>query len=403
MTMFSKIARFLFLVAVAVSLTACAAHPPRVGTDATSRDLDEDRILVTLQSGKPLGTAALSPSGRLGYHGASAEQVRAGFVRTAQQLARAYDLQLEEDWPIPSLQVHCFVFRAAGLEDRRRVVAQLRERADVESAQALQFFHGEASASTDPLAAWNAELDENLQAAHRNATGKSVSIAVIDAGIDIAHEDLEGSALNAIDLVDGRLVVPAEAHGTAVVGLIAARPENGIGIRGYAPASRVSLFRACWEPKTATETAVCNSFTLAKALSLVLESDADIVNLSISGPRDPLLERLAAKIVSRGQILVAAGTGTETFPGSVPGSVLATRLTEAHPTLTLLPGNRYGMRNGTSITSARLAGIAALILELAPGISSGELERLLLPREHSGTSVVLDVARLLNTSTAPDD
>ncbi|MBW3568073.1 MAG: S8 family serine peptidase, partial [Proteobacteria bacterium] len=297
-----------------------------MATEATSRDLDEDRILVTLHADNPLGTVALSPSGRLGYHTASAGDIRAGFVRTAQQLASAHDLHLEEDWPIPSLQVHCFVFRVADLRERRHVVAQLREHPEVESVQALQFFHGEGSGDPDPLVGWNAELDAGLQMAHRNSTGKSVSIAVIDAGIDTAHEDLEGSELDVIDLVDGRQDVPAEAHGTAVVGLIAARPENGVGIRGYAPGSRISLMRACWEPGTTRESAVCNSFTLAKALSLVLESDADIVNLSISGPRDPLLERLAAEIVSRGQILVAAGTGTETFPGSVPGSVLAVRL-----------------------------------------------------------------------------
>jgi len=417
----TNVFRFSLPLLLIVSLAACAAHPAQPELAPTSRDLDGDRILVTLQTRTPVGVTALSPSGRLDYQPQSAQQLRAGHMQAARELASAFDLHLEEDWPIPALEVHCFVFRLANGEKRKQLVARLQEHPHVESVQALQFFHGEGSAVhgdllddpladsladslanplADPLANWDEKLNERLLAAHRNTTGKSVTIAVIDAGVDTAHEDLDGASLRTVDFVDGRIDSTAETHGTAVVGLLAARAGNGIGIRGYAPDARILLIRACWEPKPDRETAICNSFTLAKALSLALESQADIVNLSISGPRDPLLERLAGELVRRGQLLIAAGTGNGTFPASVPQSILASRHAisphSTGPALTLLPGNRYGLRNGTSITTARVAGAAALVMELRPDVSAAEFEQLLSPQSEKDLAPLLDVARLLD-------
>lgn len=397
--------RFALLLTL-LALTACAGSPLPAAAAPTSRDLGQDRLLVTLHTAVPSGIASLSPSGRLEYQQPGLQQARAQ-TQVAQTLAAAHDLQIEDEWEIPSLEVYCFVFRLADAGDKQYVMAKLRQHPQVESVQPLQYFHGQsmsaAAQTPDPLANWDTNLLERLTSIHRQATGKSVSIAVIDAGVDLAHEDLQDSPLQVVDFVDGLENVPPEAHGTAVVGLLTARVGNGVGIRGYAPDAEILLIRACWESDR--DSAICNSFTLAKALSLAIESGADVVNLSISGPRDPLLERLAGKLVQGGQIVVAAGAGSTTFPGSVAGSILATRHTAAtdasQAALTLLPGNRYGMRNGTSIAAARVTGTVALASQLMPGMTAQEFEKLMTapPPDATGLPEIQSIARLLQISS----
>lgn len=401
----------LALLFTSLALAACANSPVDTAIQPASRDRGNDRLLVTLHTAMPSGIASLSPSGRLDYQQPGRHQVRAAQIQAAQLLADTYELQIEDEWEIPSLEVYCFVFRLPGAGNKQQLMAELRQHPEVESVQSLHYFHGQSASAVpyapDPLANWNTSLLERLTSIHRQATGDSVSIAVIDAGVDMAHEDLAGAPMHVIDFVDGsRTGVPPEAHGTAVVGLLSARVANGVGIRGYAPDAEILLIRACWEPGSNKDGTICNSFTLAKALSLAIESGADIVNLSISGPRDPLLERLAGKLVQRGQIVVAAGTGDATFPGSVAGSILATRYTDvadASPAaLTLLPGNRYGMRNGTSIAAARVTGVIALARQLMPELTAKEFEDLLAhPPEPMTSPVIHTLARLLQVSSAP--
>lgn len=77
--------------------------------------------------------------------------------------------------------------------------------------------------------------------------GKGVKIAVIDNGFDVNHEDLAAGILGTYNAQDGTSdVAPDDTtgqycnHGTAVAGIIGGR-ANGFGTRGVAPASDLYL------------------------------------------------------------------------------------------------------------------------------------------------------------------
>ncbi len=142
------------------------------------------------------------------------------------------------------------------------------------------------------------------------SVGARVKVAVIDTGVDARHPDLLGQVSGQRDYVagGGALVdaVP-ERHGTEVMGLIVAKVNNHQGIVGVAPGAVATSYRACWTDAARAGAgaaagpapARCNSFTLAQALGAAIADGAEVINLSLGGPSDPLLTKLAQRLVAR--------------------------------------------------------------------------------------------------------
>src|SRR4030095_11173679 len=164
--------------------------------------------------------------------------------RDTERLAKQYGLKIIDGWPVTALGVDCFVMEAPGNVALAQVVEKLSLDPGVESAQPMQVFH--VLAHNDPLyplqpSAKLWRLDE----LHKITTGRRVSVAEIDTGVDVTNPDLAGRVAVARNFVDSRRDV-AEWHGTAIAGIIAARADDGIGIAGIAPDSKFLALRACW-------------------------------------------------------------------------------------------------------------------------------------------------------------
>jgi kexin len=73
--------------------------------------------------------------------------------------------------------------------------------------------------------------------------GEGVKVAIVDEGVDEAHEDLKQNILTGFkkDYLGNAPVRLAE-HGTCVAGLISARDQNGVGLRGVAPRAGLMSF-----------------------------------------------------------------------------------------------------------------------------------------------------------------
>lgn len=109
---------------------------------------------------------------------------------------------------------------------------------------------GSTVAARDPLfgAQWhlvnaNAEDIDVSPPWAAGLRGEGVKIAVVDEGVDLAHEDLRQNVLTGLshDYLGASPVRLAE-HGTCVAGLVAARDGNGKGVRGVAPRAGVMSF-----------------------------------------------------------------------------------------------------------------------------------------------------------------
>jgi hypothetical protein len=411
----------LALLAVACVLAAScstltlqpAKAPNAMDTSMSSyRDSDADRyIIVTMTDAmheqlvrgeRVDGEAALPP-------------LYAGFLAN---LARTYGLKRVADWPLDSLAIRCFVFEAPDASTRDATIAALSRERFVESAQRLSTYYASSDAQTksgptksEPAKSEPAKSEQaktgsgdpyrNLQhgfaemhvdAAQRWATGKSVKVAVIDTGLDTRHPDLRERVVGIRNFVDrNSAAFDADVHGTAVAGVIAATANNGVGLIGVAPEADVLGFKACWQ---ADRGAHCSSFTLAKAVNFAIGQSVDIINLSLGGPPDPLLTRLVDKALERN--IVVVGAVSPDWPGGFPAGVAGVIAVTNQPDGTgagqavSAPGNQvvstkpqreYDFYSGSSLSTAHIAGLAALIRQRKPHLPVNLVKELIVSTE----------------------
>ena len=315
--------------------------------------------------------------------------------RLLDQLAKEHGITRKDGWPIRSLGVYCEVFVVPADRDIDEVLGRLGADPRVELAQPMQMFRTLGSRYDDPYAdLLAASRDLGVEDAHTLATGKGVRVAVIDSGVDAKHPELEGRIGFSRDVVDPRgRRSAAEVHGTAVAGVIASAANNREGIFGIAPDVEIVALRACWSAPGQPASAVCSSFTLAQALEIAIDARADVINLSLAGPADPLLERLVAEAARRGAVVVTAeppdASGDARFPASAPGVLVALPPSAAdrirplglpapaEEILTTTPGGGYAILSGTSFAAAHLTGIVALLRERSPGIETPRVAEVL--------------------------
>ncbi len=256
------------------------------------------RFVVVTVRNDPHPLATRAGSTLRGYDGAGLYGVTSVARATVRALSKDYRLQEVSAWPIAALRVHCIVFRVPENTLPTQMIARLASDPRVDSAQPLNQFateaHEDDGAYNDPYASLQVVLrDLTVAQAQRWSRGAGVRIAIVDTGVDFQHPDLAGQVIIRRNFVDAdEAAFRADRHGTAVAGVIGAVPDNHIGIVGIAPDARLMVLKACWQSAAGNTPAACNSFTLAQALQSAMDLHADVVNLSLAGPADPLLERL---------------------------------------------------------------------------------------------------------------
>jgi subtilisin family serine protease len=322
---------------------------------------------------------------------------RAGLAareRSALAIARAHGLKLLSHWPMMAIGVECYLMEVPPDVSTEEVLAALERDSRAAWAQPMQTFSSRAY--NDPLydiqptaSAWQ------LEQLHEVTQGRGVLIAQIDSGVEVDHPDLQGQLRFVENTVDERYA--AELHGTAVAGVIAARAGNAVGIVGIAPAAKLLVLRACREPVAGKAT--CDSLSIAKALQRAVELQAQVVNLSIGGPRDRLLGALLDALLARGVIVVAAAGAVarnDPFPASHIG-VIAVADARAPPSPglltavgadvpTTLPGGRWGVVSGASFAAAAVTGVAALLIEVKPEAGATRIDAWLRLRPQSASA-----------------
>ncbi len=444
-----------FLAAVLLALApltgrAQPADPARFALAGPTAGPDDDDLIVVAVADAPQALPGVGGTPRSDYRRL---QGYAGSTRSADvaaDVARDFRLTEQKFWAIQPLHLRCMLYRVAPGADRDAVLAGLGRDARVQLAQPLNHFetlqtprtpqtppitpaaptspssptpqpalqaapqaHADAPAYNDPyLGLQRGFAAVGAAEAQRFSRGAGVRVALIDSGVDAQHPDLAGRIASQRDFVGGAHPVPArgERHGTEMAGVIGAAANNAVGIVGIAPQALLLAYRACWSVPGpagaagggADRAARCDSFTLAQALGAAIAADADIINLSLGGPADALLARLALHAMQRGVIVVGALPASgrrDGFPVGLAG-VLAVGSSDDAPApgapasagpagpagpavlaapgrdiLTLVPGGAYDFASGSSLAAAHVSGALALLRALSPGLPAATAQR----------------------------
>jgi subtilisin family serine protease len=390
----------LWRVPLLAGLLAMLAGPAALRAEALAAPSAESaaapapaprRVMVMLR----LGAEHYRAGGDYGgsYGDAMGEQAR---LRLARKIAREHGLRVLESWPMQLVGVDCVVMEVTDNRSLEAVAAELNGLPGVAWSQPLNEFGMQGAAPISQPKSYNDRLAAaqpwHLAPLHRMATGKGVTIAIIDSRIDIGHPDLAGQIAATRDFTAPGHPAP-ERHGTGVAGIIGARPGNGMGIAGVAPGARILGLRACWE-RPYGGTTVCDTLSLAKALTFAIENRANVINLSLTGPADRLLEGLIGLGLARGITIVAAVDAKSpraSFPAFVAGviPVAAARLSPGEPPVYIAPGEdvpttepegKWSVVSGSSFAAAHVSGLAALLRQLSGSQRGGSGGTLLGPR-----------------------
>ncbi|MEL6766013.1 MAG: S8 family serine peptidase [Pseudomonadota bacterium] len=372
--------RYVLMLAVGLLLSACA------GVTTPEKQAVPDWQLVSAEEIADARHIVMTVS----------RQDPAALAALARRLESEHPVVLVAEWPLASIDVHCFVFRIEDGTETAAALAALRQDGRVRTVQPMNRFVVSTTPPDTDLTTLQPDPDlRNLRQVHAVATGKGARIGVVDTQPDAAHPELSGKVVLARDFVAARNASRPgpEAHGTAVSGVIAAEARDGSGIVGVAPDASLLALRACWEPRLgagAGGKGVCSSFSLARALNFALGQDVHILNLSISGPEDPLLAELIEVARRKGIIMVAArgSDAAPGFPASAPGVLAVTARGDASagaalqaPGLDVIstaPEGAYDFFSGSSIAAAYVSGVAALLVERGSDLRTVALREALL-------------------------
>jgi thermitase len=256
----------------------------------------------------------------------------------------------------------------------------------------------------------------------------AVTVAVVDGGVDPSHPDLSGKVAIGPDFT-GTPQDNCWSHGTHVAGTVAAATDNGQGVAGIGWNTRVLSIRVLSLDTTLTPPD-CTGYLsdIADGIDAAVSAGARVVNLSLAGVDDSQTIRDSVNNALAHNVVVVAAAGNEAgagdpveYPAGMGGviSVGATDRNDrtaafsetggwidiAAPGVSIVstvPGGGYGVMTGTSMATPHVAGAAALLLAVSPGLTPREVAaRLELSSDaypgagHDARYGRLDIARAL--------
>lgn len=231
----------------------------------------------------------------------------------------------------------------------------------------------------------------------------NIIIAVVDTGIDLDHPDFNCTVLGGaskltagVSFVEGTSSADDDfGHGTHVAGIAGACTNNLTGIAGAAPHARLMPVKVLNSSGSGSYSDVANGIIYAA------DQGAKIINLSLGGEYSSSTVADAVQYAQdRGSLVIAsagnyANQGNPViYPAAYPAAMAVAATDEfdnwayfsefrpyvevAAPGVYIystLHSANYGSLSGTSMAAPHVAGLAALIWSVDPGLTNDQVRQ----------------------------
>jgi hypothetical protein len=300
--------------------------------------------------------------------------------RITKQLVAEYQLVAGDQWPLKSLGVHCILIE----EPSSYIMQRLLKDPRVKWVQPFNEFDTQTSGFSPQK---SQTLSVLLPTTPLPNHGSGIDIIVIDTGVDRNHPALDATGIVFENFVfEQQTNSDNEAHGTAVTGLLAARhTSQNNSVKGLVYQANMHHYRGCWQ--NAEGAGKCSTLTLALALDKAVQTNPNVLNLSLSGPKDKVLEALINKLIGQGTVIVSAydteRSQNDRFPLSQQGVLYAYGIANeisvpqfentflaSYSALSLSPNGAYDIYSGHSIAAPQISAIAVSLLSENPDINN---------------------------------
>ncbi len=231
----------------------------------------------------------------------------------------------------------------------------------------------------------------NAPAAWDYSQGNSVTIAILDTGIEDAHPDLAGRMVPGWNFYDNNAdTTDVHGHGTVVAGAAAASTNNSIGVAGLAGDAMIMPVRI------ASPQGYASGSTIAQGLIWAADNGARVANISYAGvPASSTIISASEYMKSKnGLVIVAAGNDGINEGYTPTGTMIPVSATDRNDNLTnwssygnyvamSAPGvdiwstfqnAAYGYAWGTSLASPVVAGTVAVMMAANPSMQNTDIE-----------------------------
>jgi len=328
--------------------------------------------------------------------------------RTVRALEIAHQVRRIKIFRLPSIERVAVLLGLLNQQDSvGAAVTRLQNESSVLYVQPNFRYQTQASAPgnggyNDPLSSLQYGARQmRAEQLHKFSTGQNIKVALIDTGVDYNHSDLKGCVVDRVNFVENDTSFKEDVHGTLVAGVIAARPNNRVGIYGIAPGVSLIAIKSFKQRQKNSPVADGSSHTVAQGLEYAISHSARVINLSIGGPREPFVSQLTRAAVARGIMVVAAagndGKGAQPkYPAALKEVLAVTgvdsrdQLYSAASTgnyidvaapgveiMSTMPGDKFNIFSGTSMAAPHISALVALLLQANPRLSPSEINSIL--------------------------
>lgn len=302
----------------------------------------------------------------------------------------------------------CLTLKEPGYDNLEKAIKYLKRHEAVKSVSKNYYGEVGASSYTIPTDTYYSQQYglEKIEAKRAWSITKglfSVKIAVIDTGINRANTDLTTNTNTSLHRNFVGETSELYWHGTHVAGIIGANTNNNNGVSGV-----------CWNT-TLVDLRVSNSSsitfsTVTSAINYATENDIPLINLSISFPTGN--DDMKAAIQNYDGLIVACagnnGGNTERYPAKYQlSNVLVVTSTGSSDTyysganyhsasvhvaapgvnIYSTLGTGFGEKNGTSMATAYVTGIAALMLSINPNLTPVQIKNIIIQTVDTNSSL----------------